>query len=112
MFSVAHQVDGADRVAERRGHLHALGVHGEAMGQYRLVRRAAAGAAAFEQARLEPAAMLVAAFEVKVGAVGRSVAADQCGPFAAFEHEGVRSEEHTSELQSLMRITYAVFCLE
>src|SRR3546814_5575758 len=23
-----------------------------------------------------------------------------------------RSEEHTSELQSLMRITYAVFCLE
>src|SRR3546814_10882267 len=24
----------------------------------------------------------------------------------------VRSEEHTSELQSLMRISYAVFCLE
>src|SRR3546814_6102359 len=24
---------------------------------------------------------------------------------------GIRSEEHTSELQSLMRITYAVFCL-
>src|SRR3546814_746083 len=29
------------------------------------------------------------------------------GPFAAF-----RSEEHTSELQSLMRISYAVFCLK
>src|SRR3546814_8972678 len=27
-----------------------------------------------------------------------------------FEH--VRSEEHTSELQSLMRISYAVFCLK
>src|SRR3546814_2383279 len=28
-------------------------------------------------------------------------------------HEGiVRSEEHTSELQSLMRISYAVFCLK
>src|SRR3546814_1254876 len=27
----------------------------------------------------------------------------------AFEH---RSEEHTSELQSLMRISYAVFCLK
>src|SRR3546814_1507235 len=27
------------------------------------------------------------------------------------EHEG-RSEEHTSELQSLMRISYAVFCLK
>src|SRR3546814_2648248 len=25
--------------------------------------------------------------------------------------EGKRSEEHTSELQSLMRISYAVFCL-
>src|SRR3546814_10142706 len=36
-----------------------------------------------------------------------------------FEHERreevmqyVRSEEHTSELQSLMRISYAVFCLK
>src|SRR3546814_3033274 len=28
------------------------------------------------------------------------------------EHEEVRSEEHTSELQSLMRISYAVFCLK
>src|SRR3546814_1511107 len=27
-------------------------------------------------------------------------------------HCGVRSEEHTSELQSLMRISYAVFCLK
>src|SRR3546814_5057253 len=26
--------------------------------------------------------------------------------------ETVRSEEHTSELQSLMRISYAVFCLK
>src|SRR3546814_6529008 len=32
----------------------------------------------------------------------------------AHEHRGiaVRSEEHTSELQSLMRISYAVFCLK
>src|SRR3546814_8152556 len=27
-------------------------------------------------------------------------------------HYGKRSEEHTSELQSLMRISYAVFCLK
>src|SRR3546814_5997605 len=27
-------------------------------------------------------------------------------------HRGTRSEEHTSELQSLMRISYAVFCLK
>src|SRR3546814_6529946 len=28
------------------------------------------------------------------------------------ERAGLRSEEHTSELQSLMRISYAVFCLK
>src|SRR3546814_3336660 len=28
------------------------------------------------------------------------------------DHVGGRSEEHTSELQSLMRISYAVFCLK
>src|SRR3546814_2917098 len=27
-------------------------------------------------------------------------------------HGDIRSEEHTSELQSLMRISYAVFCLK
>src|SRR3546814_1174750 len=35
--------------------------------------------------------------------------------FAAYEHavrERYRSEEHTSELQSLIRISYAVFCLK
>src|SRR3546814_8364219 len=30
----------------------------------------------------------------------------------AADHLGRRSEEHTSELQSLMRISYAVFCLK
>src|SRR3546814_6349855 len=29
-----------------------------------------------------------------------------------FDELGDRSEEHTSELQSLMRISYAVFCLK
>src|SRR3546814_5611655 len=28
------------------------------------------------------------------------------------DHRAGRSEEHTSELQSLMRISYAVFCLK
>src|SRR3546814_10800070 len=34
--------------------------------------------------------------------------------YSDFEEErlGGRSEEHTSELQSLMRISYAVFCLK
>src|SRR3546814_8481299 len=35
------------------------------------------------------------------------------GDDALFEHRlALRSEEHTSELQSLMRISYAVFCLK
>src|SRR3546814_8314627 len=32
--------------------------------------------------------------------------------FAAGSNQGLRSEEHTSELQSLMRISYSVFCLK
>src|SRR3546814_6672899 len=36
-----------------------------------------------------------------------SVAQPACG-----RHMTTRSEEHTSELQSLMRISYAVFCLK
>src|SRR3546814_6475940 len=34
------------------------------------------------------------------------------GPVAAATNNAARSEEHTSELQSLMRISYAVFCLK
>src|SRR3546814_4261917 len=34
------------------------------------------------------------------------------GPLALADAMGPRSEEHTSELQSLMRISYAVFCLK
>src|SRR3546814_9038005 len=33
-------------------------------------------------------------------------------PGAPFLDMTIRSEEHTSELQSLMRISYAVFCLK
>src|SRR3546814_9184180 len=33
-------------------------------------------------------------------------------PITAARSSGMRSEEHTSELQSLMRISYAVFCLK
>src|SRR3546814_9476641 len=32
--------------------------------------------------------------------------------FGWMKHRVLRSEEHTSELQSLMRISYAVFCLK
>src|SRR3546814_1994664 len=36
----------------------------------------------------------------------------EVGALLAYIEEGGRSEEHTSELQSLMRISYAVFCLK
>src|SRR3546814_6564762 len=39
-----------------------------------------------------------------------SLSASGCWETRAFQ--STRSEEHTSELQSLMRISYAVFCLK
>src|SRR3546814_10091502 len=36
----------------------------------------------------------------------------RCGCQGRLYRVGMRSEEHTSELQSLMRISYAVFCLK
>src|SRR3546814_3739867 len=42
--------------------------------------------------------------------VAEDAAADRC--YLPVEWMVERSEEHTSELQSLMRISYAVFCLK
>src|SRR3546814_2326357 len=41
-----------------------------------------------------------------------AVAAPQWRDSLLDEYAELRSEEHTSELQSLMRISYAVFCLK
>src|SRR3546814_4946555 len=40
------------------------------------------------------------------------VALTPVAPILVIERDGDRSEEHTSELQSLMRSSYAVFCLK
>src|SRR3546814_2207966 len=45
-------------------------------------------------------------------AEGRQVGRDAIARLRAAERDAERSEEHTSELQSLMRISYAVFCLK
>src|SRR3546814_3138682 len=45
-------------------------------------------------------------------AVRRTEEAPVAGPAVAVTGTAVRSEEHTSELQSLMRISYAVFRLK
>src|SRR3546814_9070031 len=44
--------------------------------------------------------------------VNRLVDCSSKQPFRGFQSTRGRSEEHTSELQSLMRISYAVFCLK
>src|SRR3546814_8176203 len=47
------------------------------------------------------------------GVVVQAARDRQVDPVARLGHaHGLRSEEHTSELQSLMRISYAVFCLK
>src|SRR3546814_4514937 len=77
-------------------------------------------------AAARPVGMLVAAAGVVYGDIGTSplytikeVFSGQYG--VQVNHDGMfgilalifwRSEEHTSELQSLMRISYAVFCLK
>src|SRR3546814_6334112 len=48
------------------------------------------------------------AFEV----LGHQLAGSWLQADLAGQIDGFRSEEHTSELQSLMRISYAVFCLK
>src|SRR3546814_3324476 len=48
----------------------------------------------------------------RVDAVGRGYAVTGPGLAEPIRASHLRSEEHTSELQSLMRISYAVFCLK
>src|SRR3546814_1345334 len=47
-----------------------------------------------------------------IGVILEGLHARKVEGFACFAREFRRSEEHTSELQSLMRISYAVFCLK
>src|SRR3546814_2241911 len=49
--------------------------------------------------------------DVTRGRISDDVADLGLGVEAAIAHGPAKSEEHTSELQSLMRISYAVFCL-
>ena len=59
-------------VAEALAHLAPGLVQHEAMGQHRLERGGAAGADRLQQAGLEPAAMLVGAFQVEIGGPGQA----------------------------------------
>src|SRR3546814_7271302 len=64
-----------------------------------------AGLSHWEMGGYRPADIqVVSAWDIDRRKVGRDVAEAIFAP--------PRSEEHTSELQSLMRISYAVFCLK
>src|SRR3546814_9050564 len=53
-------------------------------------------------------------FRSRCRARADGAASQSCSGNTIVMHDGLRfrSEEHTSELQSLMRISYAVFCLK
>src|SRR3546814_2168930 len=57
-----------------------------------------------------PQAAAVGQADITVGLSQRWI--DDGRDAALFASYEIRSEEHTSELQSLMRISYAVFCLK
>src|SRR3546814_1782395 len=61
--------------------------------------------------RRSVAASLLGFMGVLVIVAGKLGGSDR-DPEALWAVGAVRSEEHTSELQSLMRISYAVFCLK
>src|SRR3546814_944089 len=54
--------------------------------------------------------LLLEGVHARVGRLEAEVAEARVGQLVG--HAEVRSEEHTSELQSLMRTSYAVFCLK
>src|SRR3546814_9613256 len=64
----------------------------------------------FYPQRLSPPRAIGGGLE-RVSAIGITTVISRCR-FALKRCTSCRSEEHTSELQSLMRISYAVFCLK
>src|SRR3546814_1244672 len=67
-----------------------------------------------ERAQAEAAARQMQFQHADSGGLGADEEAEQAclAQANAAAHTPVRSEEHTSELQSLMRNSYAVFCLK
>src|SRR3546814_9343414 len=61
---------------------------------------------------LRPAGRTPAASAIRPCASWKAVPASGCRTASAQPTDARRSEEHTSELQSLMRNSYAVFCLQ
>src|SRR3546814_8440461 len=78
-----------------------------AFGKGDLFERSAVFLARLARLRIDPPALINRNLQLQPDIAGGSlVAVARAGPGRE------RSEEHTSELQSLMRISYAVFCLK
>src|SRR3546814_5941691 len=69
-------------------------------------------AAGAESARARAATPAAEAEGGRGIAIGVDLAAVEARALVLVGEEIIRSEEHTSELQSLMRFSYAVFCLK
>src|SRR3546814_7134762 len=72
----------------------------------------AASIPASSPARAQDGPVVVNCFDEAHETVKRIPAKDCKGRAISAAEAAERSEEHTSELQSLMRISYAVFCLK
>src|SRR3546814_7118808 len=77
-------------------------------GEYTRRRSADAAASVGSRFRPQPVDVFVVA---ELGGTAGVHAQAACLPVCPPQRSELRSEEHTSELQSLMRISYAVFCL-
>src|SRR3546814_4532789 len=67
----------------------------------------------FDDRRARPARVVLLRFRIEVGLleVAQRRPDQDAALVVRLQRAAGRSEEHTSELQSLMRISYAVFCL-
>src|SRR3546814_5227023 len=71
--------------------------------------------AAAKWAKPEVASMNMGSINFNISGAGSKIQNwlhDWEKPYLEMTRDFIRSEEHTSELQSLMRISYAVFCLK
>src|SRR3546814_7410901 len=93
---VKRQVQRLDRTRLHRGK---TGVGGDALCLHQLARRPGLRRALFGDIDVPPAGETVLEIPLRLAVTDED----------ELRH---RSEEHTSELQSLMRISYAVFCLK
>src|SRR3546814_4729918 len=110
---------GPGRYAVMKWLMAQMGQIGPMFGQHNHFLTMSADANPYSSARYrEQARRLYAALDLQLatndwlGGGDYSIADIATYPWASYCERHGRSEEHTSELQSLMRISYAVFCLK